>query len=127
MVKIGGRETRKLSKKCKFSGNRGKCMNFAEIGGEIYRFCGNREGYAIYIIGLVGMDSWTPLKEANRRVAPFGQQKPSSSGDRCIFVKQQQLQFLASVINDNSSVVDQSFEYCTQIHTRLIRSVLNSK
>jgi len=45
MVKVG--KKRKLSKKCKFCGNRG----------EIHKFCGNKGEYATCIIGLGRMDT----------------------------------------------------------------------
>ena len=52
MVKIGGSKKRKLSKNVNFA-EIGECVNYAEIGGKIYNFCGNREGEnAICIIRL---------------------------------------------------------------------------
>jgi len=50
MVKIGGSNKRKSSKKRKIE-IWGKFINFAEIG-RIYKCCGNRGIYAISIIGL---------------------------------------------------------------------------
>jgi len=40
------------AKKPKLNENRGKFINFAEIGVEIYKFCVNKGEYAICIIGL---------------------------------------------------------------------------
>src|SRR6218665_2240814 len=44
-------------KRPKLNENRGKFLNFAEIGGEIPKFCRSRREYAICIIDLGGMDA----------------------------------------------------------------------
>ena len=53
MVKIGGRKKCKLGKKRKLTKNKGKFINFVEIGG-IYQFCGNRRNlqYASLTLGM---------------------------------------------------------------------------
>jgi len=64
MVKIGeAKQFRpKLTQKSKFNAKNWETfINFAEVGG-IYNSFGNREEYAICIIGLGG---WTPLRPTN--------------------------------------------------------------
>src|SRR6218665_3273261 len=54
MVKIGGSKKRKLSKKGKFCGNRGKCINFAKIRGnlKILWEYGENTQYASFACGM---------------------------------------------------------------------------
>jgi len=65
MVKTEGSKKMKIRpKQRKFNRNKVKFINFAEIGGEYFKFYGNRGKYTICIIGLGGMNAPAPRPPA---------------------------------------------------------------
>ena len=63
MVKIWEAKKRKLRKKRKLNGNRGKFRNFNEIGRDFFEFCGNRGCMQNASLTRV---QWTPLHTSQK-------------------------------------------------------------